>query len=225
MRYTIAILFLIPSLCFTQMNVNTTIQSRYNWRGIDYGNAPAILPSLTYSFSDVTVGIMGAYTAPLNGSTYDENDFWIEYRVPTSLGTVSFMLTDLYFPYLGKKFFDFSGNGNGSHTLEAGIQMTGQYSFPLTARLFYVIHNDPDYSAYAEAEVPYTISDIQFTPFVGFVLTKSSTYGTAYPALFNGGIKATKELKLNESLSFLLTTSWIVNFYTEQSFVIFSLSM
>lgn len=217
--------FIILSLifCFSystaQMNIHASLTSRYNWRGIDYGNSPTLLPALDYTVKNFTVGIAGAYSFPDSSNGYAENDFWIEYKIPSSYGNISLLFTDLYFPSLKKHFFDF-GNGNGAHTVEIGMQFTGNRNSPVILRIYRDVYNDPDHSSYGEIEFSTSMNSINLSIMAGFVLNKSDIYGTTKPAFYNAGIKAMKTIPVSRLFSFQLSTSWIVNVYQEQSFII-----
>jgi hypothetical protein len=222
MRTTLVFLSII--FCFSysskaQINVHATLMSRYNWRGIDYGNSPTLLPALDYTIKNFTVGITGAYSFPDSSNGYAENDFWIEYKIPSSHGNVSLLCTDLYFPSMRKNFFNF-GNDNGAHTIEIGMQFTGNQNSPVILRIYRDVYNDPDRSSYGEIEFPTSTNNINFSFVAGIVLNKSKIYGTTKSAFYNVGIKAMKTIPVSQIFSFQLSTSWIVNVYHEQSFII-----
>lgn len=225
MRYTIVVLLFFSSVTFAQLDVNASIKSRYIWRGIDFGNSPTILPALTYTTGNLSVGIAGAYSFPDTAAGYAENDFWLEYRIPLSSGTLSLLCTDLYFPSFGKKFFDFSDNGRGAHTVEAGVQYMGPETFPLIVRVYRDIYNDLDFSSYCELEYPLNIKGVGFNPITGIVLNKSAVYGTEKAAWFLLGITATKTIELSSAASVVLSTSWMVNLYHERSYVVVGISL
>ena len=44
------------------LNFGADVMSRYIWRGIDFGNSPAIQPSLFLSWRGLNVGAWGSYS-------------------------------------------------------------------------------------------------------------------------------------------------------------------
>lgn len=82
------------------------LQTKYVWRGIEYGTAPTLFPSLSYSTAGFNAYVMGGYS--WNGShsevdlgvSYTYKGFTLgvnDYYYPTSTGE-----SDKYFNYKGK---------------------------------------------------------------------------------------------------------------------------
>jgi hypothetical protein len=44
------------------LNFGADVMSRYIWRGIDFGNSPAVQPSLFLSWRGLNVGAWGSYS-------------------------------------------------------------------------------------------------------------------------------------------------------------------
>lgn len=226
MRITItALLIFLSSIASAQLDVNASLTSRYIWRGIDFGNSPTLLPAMTYKSGSISIGIAGAYSFPDTANGYAENDFWLEYRIPLSTGVISLLCTDLYFPSLGRRFFNFDNGGEGAHTVELGIQYSGTESFPIIGRVYRDVYNDPDFSTYLEVEYPYNFQSVAVKPTMGFVLNKSAVYGTEKASFFLAGISVTKNVEISSTTSLLLSVSWIVNVYHEHSYVVMGISL
>lgn len=228
MRYTIAsfsFLLFMFQCSHAQLTINASLQSRYIWRGIECGDSPTFFPALSYTNGNLSAGVVGTYGFWGGAGTYTENDFWCEYRIPLNSGTIALQCTDLYFPYLGKKFFNFNDHGNGAHTVEVGLQFNGPSSFPLIGRIYRNIYNDPDFSSYSEVEYQWDTNSILMSSTLGVVLSRSMVYGTEKPSLFFLSLKATRSISLLNQETILLSASWIVNLYHERSYIIVSLGL
>ncbi len=77
--------------CF---NISADLVSRYVWRGVEFGNSPAIQPSLSYSLRDLTLGAWGNYSFNTN-TRGTELDLFASYAFDFGL---SVTITDYYFP-------------------------------------------------------------------------------------------------------------------------------
>lgn len=95
------------SKLLSHFSAGLELQTKYVWRGIEYGTAPTIFPTLSYSIEGFSVYGMGGYA--WNGS-HAEVDMGVsysrwgitlginDYYYPTSVGE-----TDHYFNYKGKE--------------------------------------------------------------------------------------------------------------------------
>ena len=85
-------------------DVGGELVSRYLWRGIAFSNAPAIQPSLSYTFQKndfaLEIGSWGSYA--FNADAGNEADLYFN----ASYGPVSIGLTDYFYP------FDFDATNN-----------------------------------------------------------------------------------------------------------------
>jgi hypothetical protein len=215
-------IFILSSMnAICQLSINTDLKSLYVWRGIELGNSTNLQPALAYKYNNLNFGTRGVYMLANSSNTYSEIDFWLMYDVPLSTGTFSLIFTDLFFPYMNIKFFNMEGSGTGAHTLEAGIQYAGPRQVPLNVRAFVNVHNDPENSTYFEFEYPFNIDSILLTTFAGFSTKKSAVYRINNAGVIYVGLTATKILAITESFSIPISTSFIINPYLEQSFIVF----
>ena len=91
--------------------------SRYVWRGTDFGNAPAIQPSIEYGIGNFAIGAWGSYA--LSASPYLEADLYASYSFGFGLDIIA---SDYYFP--AAEFggvTDSSWFDDNSHTFEIGL--------------------------------------------------------------------------------------------------------
>ncbi len=211
-------IFLGTTLTFGQVSLGTDVNSRYVWRGIDFGQSLSYQPSLSYSSGGFEIGTWGSYA--ISNSAANELDLWVSYSIEINeSSSLSLGLTDYFFPAVAGGYFDF--NTDGSHVIEPFISYSS--SFSITAYLNAL--NDPDNSIYINASIPFTVDDISLEAFLGFVPSASAWYGTSGAAIQDIGITASKEIPFTDTFSLPISTSFIVNPYTESSFLLFGFSL
>jgi len=145
-----------------KINVTSDIMSRYIWRGADYGNAPSIQPTLSFTKGGFEIGIWNSLSTT---GSYAENDPYIKYTIKN----ISITLTDYFIPCLANTsrhdlcpfnsnyFFDYKDNNTFTmdtatnlykgkttcHTLEASVQYKGPNEFPFSILVAtYIYGND-----------------------------------------------------------------------------------
>ena len=209
---------------FAQLKFGSDIYSRYIWRGLDLGDAPAFQPSLSYAIDGFSIGAWGSYAFPTSSKTYTENDLYISYAFSTeSAGSVTLLLTDYYFPSSGIKFSDFEKNG-GAHTMETGVIYSGPENFPVSLSAYLNVHNDPDNSAYIQVSYPVAVSDAIITLAAGFVPSKSAYYLTEKGNIINLSITAAKSITITDKFSIPLNVAYIANPVLDVTYLVFGAS-
>ncbi len=221
----VALSFLLSDHLLPQVKIGAEITSRYIWRGVDYGNAPSFQPSITFEEGAIKIGTWGAYSFAGAGSVFSEHDVFAEIAIESKAGIFSFIYTDYYYPGSKLKYFNFSGEGKGAHTLEAGLSFKGSAPFPIQLSAYINFHNDPDYSTYFQAGYPIETDDVSLLFFAGLSGKRSVWYGTSKTAVINVGINFTKQFYISDKLSFPIFASLIINPDLEQSYLIFGLSI
>jgi hypothetical protein len=207
-----------------QIEIGTALMSRYIWRGVDYGNSPSVQPSLTFTAGGFSVGTWGAYSIAGNGDeVFSEHDLWVGYTVLTSGGSFSLLATDYHYPSAHLRYFDYSGNGEGAHTLEAGLLYTGPDAFPVSLFAAANFHNDPDNSVYLELGYSRSINDVEIVLFAGGTPGKSDWYGTPSAAIINVGIGVICMIAVTDRFSVPVSASFIINPELEQSHLVFGI--
>jgi hypothetical protein len=222
-----AIIMFVSIVSLAQVKFGTDIYSRYIWRGLDFGNAPAFQPSLTYTTGGFSIGAWGSYAFPTAGTTYAENDLWASYVVSTEKsGVFSVLCTDYYIPSSGIPFgFYKPKNGAGAaHTLEGGLSYTGPESFPIALAFYTNLSNDPDNSSYIQLGYPFTISDATVTLTAGFVPLKSAYYLTDNASFINLSITAAKSIVITDKFSLPINVSYISNPTLDVTYLVFGAS-
>ncbi len=215
-------LAMAPSLFGQSFSLGTDIVSRYIWRGTDFGESASFQPTLAFSAGGLEIGTWASYSISANGAGANEHDLWIGYTVDTgSAGAFSFGVTDYYFPSPdGSDFFDFSGDGEGSHWIEPYASYSGPASFPITLYGGIFAHNDPDHSVYLEASFPFKADGVALGLTAGVVTGESVLYGTDGFALVNLGLSATREITISEQFALPVSVAYILNPDQERSFLV-----
>ena len=214
----------------SSFDVSADIVSRYVWRGIDFGNAPAIQPDISYSYSNLEVGAWGSYD--FNG-TFQEADLYVSYTLKEFL---TFTFTDYYFPGANNQnYFEYNNDSTG-HVFEGSVAFNGIEKFPVNLAISYNFYGaDKSNSMYFELSYPTSLHGVDVTPFIGASLvTKDEDNGvpTSYYyctkekfGLINLGATVSKEIKITDSYSMPVFGSLILNPDSESIFIVFGLSL
>lgn len=232
--YMLIVMAFCSTVSFGQLKYGADLYSRYIWRGSDYGNAPSLQPSITFTTGGLSFGFWGAYslaesTDPSDGSksTYSENDFWASYSLSLAAsGTLTAYFTDYYLPYAGIRFgfFKPTDGAGAAHTLEGGLGYTGPEKFPVSVTFYSNLSNDSENSSYVQVSYPFTISETTLTLTAGASPKKSAYYGTENGGFVNLGITAAKSIVITDKFSLPINVSYINNPSSDISFLIFGVS-
>ncbi len=212
--------------------------SRYVWRGLLVNDAPNIQPSLTVSYSGLSFGFWGSYALSKIGK-YDDDfslsqeiDTWLEYSFKIN-NTINFstILTDYYFPQTGIGIGNFNNydnpEGAGAHTLELGVSLSGNNSFPFSISGYVNVYNDQGNNSYLQIDYLTSVSNYNIDVFIGAAGGSKDNpdyYGTDKFNVLNFGITAKRDIKVSESFSIPVSVSYILNPKAEISYLIFGLS-
>ena len=192
------------------INLGADFVSRYIWRGLDFGNGPAVQPTVEVAFGNFAVGAWGSYT--LNSSPYLEADLYASYGFDFGLSVI---LTDYYFPaaefgaVTDNSYFDMD-----AHTFEVGLSQAIS-DFYISA--FYYLNANDD--VYFEAGYSFEHFDV-------FAGAGTQSYTSDGEFMFtNFGISTSKELKITDSFSLPLSGALIVNPDLQQFNIVFGFSL
>ncbi len=215
------LVFLTTMIVNTEVNAQFSLgvdfNSRYVWRGFDFGNSPSIQPELTFTKGGFEIGAWAAYAT--NGDPAGtEIDWFASYTFETSAGDLRFFVTDYTFPDDPVSYFD-----GDAHFVEVGMAFASEFSngvgYYLMGGIF--VHNDDDNSVYGEVGLEFEVEEVSLTLFSGFSPVESAAYGNSTFAFINTGITASKEVKLSDYLSIDVSTSLITNPHSEAMFFVF----
>lgn len=209
----------------SDLHIELSAQSKYMWRGIEYGTSPVFFPSLNYNNKGVYAYAMGGYA--IDGS-HQEVDLGVSYTFKDF--TIS--INDYYYPTAvgnNDKYFNLKSEETG-HWIESCLQYSPT-NIPFWCLLStYIAGADKKeesgnqaWSSYAEIGGHYDFDDNNILSLViGAALNKSFYNDYSH----NFGI-CNIELKYSHDFSLSkfyipVSVSYIINPYREKSYVSFS---
>jgi hypothetical protein len=141
-------------------------------------------------------------------------------------------LTDYYYPNAGIKIGNFNNydnvNGAGAHTIEAGLNITGPESFPLSLSGYVNVYNDEGNNTYVQADYSLNVQDVGLGFFIGAAAGSEENpdyYGSDKFNVINIGLKASKQIKITEDFLLPVSCSYILNPRAEISYLVFCISL
>lgn len=222
--------------CKLKLNVGADVVSRYIFRGTDFGNSPAIQPTVALSISNFELGCWGSIAT---NSFYQEVDLYAKY----TLKKFSLMFTDYYIPSLDgsaaapdTRYFVY-GDKKTAHTFETCLMFKGGDKFPLwlqacafvygnDKRWGYDVKKDTTeqsyYSSYFEAGYTFSIHQNSLDVFAGFTPT-AGAYGNS-TGIVNAGITGSRKVKVTNDFELPVKASLIFNPQTSKVFFVFGVS-
>ena len=209
----------------SNFHMEISAQSKYLWRGIEYGTAPVLFPTLSYDNNGLYIYGMGGYAT--DGS-HQEVDLGISYTYKSF--TIS--LNDYYYPTAvgdNDKYFNLKSKETG-HWVESCIQYSPT-NIPFWCMLStYIAGADKKtesgnqaWSSYAEMGGHYDFDDNNILSLViGAALNKSfyNDYSHSF-SICNIELKYSHDFSL-KYFTIPVSVSYIVNPYREKSYVSFS---
>jgi len=191
------------------VSVSVDLVSRYVWRGTDFGNAPAVQPTIEFKPGSFAFGAWGSY--PISASPYLEADLYASYSFGFGMDVIA---TDYYFP-VGQVgvVSDSTWFSRDAHTFEIGLNQ-GIGDFYISGYYFLNANSD----LYFEAGYSFKHFDL----FAGAGNESYTTKGRF--SVCNVGVAATKSIKLTETFSFPLSGAFIINPDKQQVNIIVGIS-
>ena len=235
-----------------QITFGVDLMSRYIWRGMDYGNSPAIQPNVGFSVNGFKIGVWGSYgiaeyKEKVNDSTtvemghYAEFDLFAAYTWKWfTIGVTDYFIPNGLQPNSSNKYYNYKNSTTG-HALEASLFYNGTEKLPLqicVCTLFYGADKGKDalgeygkgntnnYSTYIEASYQFNIkkAGIGVKPFIGGIPFGSDWYGNN-AGIVNIGFTASKSIKITNDFSLPVNTSVITNPQAQSVFLVFGLTL
>jgi len=190
-----------------EWSTGVDLYSSYVWRGSKFGSGPAMQPSVEFSAGSFAIGAWGSYCFSEDQAM--ESDLYTSYEF--SLGeksSLTFTLTDYYFPGDGSKWFD-----GDSHFFEpmaslglGKVSLSGAYM--------------------TNADDVYFEAGLDLGPVNLFAGAGNGQYTDDEDfALCNLGIGTSKEIKITDSFSIPVSGSLVLNPSTEQFYVVVGISL
>lgn len=216
-----------PSMSQDASNFHMTLsmQSKYMWRGIEYGTSPVLFPMISFEKKGIYIYGMGGYAT--DGS-HQEVDLGISY----STNGVTFSVNDYYYPTaVGQddQYFNLKGKETG-HWLEGCIQYSPE-KLPfwiIISTYFAGADKKPNstnqaWSSYAEIGGHYDFDDENnISLAIGAALNKSfyNDYTHNF-SVCNIELKYAHTFAIKK-ITIPISASYIVNPLREKSYVTFS---
>jgi hypothetical protein len=220
-----------------KLNVNADIVSRYYWRGSDYGNSPAIQPTLSLTANNFEVGCWGSVSTI---SFYKEIDLYAKYTYKK----FTLILTDYYVPSVNgtssspdTRFFTYKDKTT-AHSLEASLLFKGGEKLPLwllggvyfygnDKRWGYNASMDADektyYSSYFEAGYTFAVQDNSIDVILG-ITPSAGAYGNK-AGVVNIGFSGMRKIKITENFELPLKASLFFNPQASTAFFILGITL
>ena len=201
--------------------------SRFVWRGIGFGTSPSIQPSVAIQAYGAEVGTWGNYSLTLDGDNAAEHDFWLSYTLGLGSSSLTLRAHDYYAPSVSSPFFDWSSAGEGSHIVELSARYFASPRLPIHVFVARNVHNDPDGSWYIEAGYTAQLDGVEVGLSGGLTQGASAWYGVAQQdvAVLNAQLRLAKTVALTEQFSVPLHAALVMNPYTEQTYLVFGLTL
>ena len=209
----------------SNINLGADVMSRYIWRGTDFGNAPAIQPTVSYSIAGFEIGAWGAYS--IGGAGFQEADLYASYTFLKDMFTLG--ATDYFFPAAipNNKYFDYDDKTT-NHVLEGNFSFNGTDKIPLTFAANYNFWGwNKDNSWYFEVGFNGSVKQTDYNIFMGFTPDKGIYMpdGSTGFSVVNVGLSASREVKITDSFSLPLQASLITNPQAQNIFLVFGFSL
>ena len=217
-----------PMMMSAQDEVETTIGadivSQYIWRGQELGDV-SLQPTLGIAYKGLSLTAWGSV-----GLSNKDNTKEFDLTAAYTTGGFHIGVTDYWFNTPNERYFAYSAHET-SHVFEANVG----YDFEIASLDWYTNFAGNDgvnkdgkraYSSYFEANVPFKLASCEWTATIGAVPYATSFYGDANGfAVTNIGIKATKDIKVNDHFSIPIFAGITANPSTEKTFFIFGVSL
>ena len=224
-------IMIATGMCATaQESVETAISADvvndYIWRGQKLGNV-AIQPTLGVSYKGLALTAWGS-VGLANTDDTKEFDFTLSY----TLGGLNIGVTDYWFNQGGLdpegRYFKYDAHGT-NHVFEGNIG----YDFGFAALQWYTNFSGNDYkadgkraySSYMEVTVPFKLSAVEWTATAGAVPYESVQYGTSGFAVTNLALKATKDIKVTDTVSVPVFAQVVANPCAQMSYLVIGFTL
>ena len=228
-----AMMLVASATAIAQDEIETTISadvvSSYIWRGQDLGSV-SLQPTLGVGYKGLTLTAWGS-TGLTNPDDTKEFDLTLAYTI----GGLNIGITDYWFNKDGLdpegRYFKYDAHGT-NHVFEANIG----YDFGLASIQWYTnfagndgVNKDGDraYSSYAEASVPFKLASVDWTATAGVIPWATSFYNgwTSGFAVTNLSLKATKDIKITDSVSVPVFGQIAANPCSQRAYLVFGFTL
>ncbi len=232
--FTIVIVVMMASLSLMSQEKNKTdvsagvdFYNRYVWRGLLFTDAPSIQPYITASKGGFSATLWGSYATSKN---YAEVDLFLSY----TKGNFTIGLSDYYTEDetdLTMNDYTVFDQGKTPHLIETYISyQLPMDKFPLTITGSTFVHGadlntngDQNFSSYFELMYPFSAAAYDLSLTLGGTVDQGY-YGDR-AGIVNLSLGASRSIKITESFSIPLSTSFIVNPLAKDLFFVVGISL
>lgn len=211
----------------TEVSAGVDFYNRYVWRGLLFTDAPSIQPYLTISKGGFAATLWGSYATSKN---YAEVDLFLSYTT----GNFTIGLSDYYTEDetdLGLNDYTVFDKGETAHLIETYVSYTlSSDKLPLTITASTFVHGadldangDQNFSSYFELMYPFSAGEYDLSLTMGGSVDEGY-YGDK-AGIVNLSLGASKNIKITESFSIPLNTSFIVNPLAKDLFIVVGVSL
>jgi hypothetical protein len=207
-----------------ETTIGADIVSQYIWRGQELGDV-SLQPTLGIAYKGLSLTAWGSV-----GLSNKDNTKEFDLTAAYTTGGFHIGVTDYWFNTPNERYFAYSAHET-SHVFEANVG----YDFGIASLNWYTNFAGNDgvnkdgkraYSSYFEANVPFKLASCEWTATIGAVPYATSFYSDANGfVVTNIGIKATKDIKVNDHFSIPIFAGITANPSTEKTFFIFGVSL
>lgn len=219
----------------TKFSVGGDLISSYVWRGT-YGAGTSVQPSIAFKAGSFSVGTWGS--VDIAGNNKKEIDLTASY----SFGNLSIGLTDYWWNGENSHdYFQFKKDAS-SHFLEANLNYKFKSGFAFSWNTMFLGSGDKyvsdkgkakrAYSTYTEVSYLFSVGLVDLSTSIGVSpwnsrvqYTSSYDYATNGFAVTNIALKATKSIEITDKFNLPVFGQLIVNPATENTFLVFGVSL
>lgn len=209
------------------VTISADLVSRYNWRGKNLSNNPAIQPTLEFTYKKLAIGTWASYTT--TSEPLQEVDAYISYTA----GPIAFTIFDYCNLVEGGgasiDYFDYRADST-AHTLEAIVESQPFGGFPLAATVgVFFFGNDRDaegknqYSTYFQLAYPFTLRGNAVNIFCG--ATPAKGYYADKSKVVNLGVSVTREVEITEKFKFPMVGTFGLNPAQKYAYFVLGISL
>ncbi len=227
-----------------KIDASADLVSLYNFRGIDYGDSPAIQPYFSVEYYGFKFFIWGSQALiareQFNNELvpFNEIDWGVKYKISTPIGDFTPGITLYYCPFENKKFFNLKGldeNGlpQGSQTMNFLFDYYLSDDIPFKFLLDYNFFNNPQNPLYMG--ISYLVINNEnhiLEPFIGVAkgtgpggITNMYSVDENKLIFVNAGFNFTKILKITDSFNIPITSTLAIQPHTEKVWFVLKLSI
>lgn len=216
-----ALLGVVATEAEAQFDMSLELNSRYVWRGADFGSSPSLMPEVSFTFGGFEIGAWAAYATNGNPDGTEIN-FFAGYTFETSAGDFSLHVTDYFFP--DEPVSVFTGD---AHFVEIGLSyetaLSENTSLGLSTNMF--VYNDDDNAMYHEISLTQALEDFELALFSGFTTGATELYENTQFSFINVGATLSREFTVGAATPLGVSASLITNPQAERIFFVFGASI